>query len=151
MSGIGENYGTIWVCVDCMLHHANGECGSCHSERGHDREPLSAIGDGFTVAMGMASSEHDGTYCLRGKIAECKAEYPDVEWPDVPDGFECDCEQDNFSRSQCAGCGSQLHGAREAMTLYKLPEPVEPCYSGKHPMSECNNLCCKHCGQENGH
>lgn len=27
-----ENYGTIWVCQDCMLHHANGECGGCHDD-----------------------------------------------------------------------------------------------------------------------
>jgi hypothetical protein len=93
-----ENYGTIWVCVDCILHHANGECGSCHDdEHGHDEEPLSTIGDGFHVAMGMAREEHFET---------------------EPDD-DCDCETNTYSTSQCEGCGSYLHGERHAMTLLK--------------------------------
>ena len=45
-----ESYATIWVCVDCMLHHNNGECGGCHNDYGHDREPLSSIGEEFHLA-----------------------------------------------------------------------------------------------------
>lgn len=41
---------TLWVCVDCMLHHANGECGGCHE--GHDEEPLSSIEHPNRLAMG---------------------------------------------------------------------------------------------------
>lgn len=60
---MSENYGTIWVRQDCMLHHANGECGGCHDdEHGHDEEPLSAIGDGFHVSMGMAEERFFITY-----------------------------------------------------------------------------------------
>lgn len=92
-----SSYGTIWVCQDCMLHHANGECGSCHDEHGHDREPLSTIGSEFHPAMGMASEEHANG---------CDAE-------------DCDCETDTYSTSQCEGCGSYLHGERHAMTLFE--------------------------------
>lgn len=99
-----ENYGTIWACVDCMLHHANGECGSCHE--GHDEEPLSAIGDGFHVAMGMAREEHS---------EDCETRI----YNGAPDNYECNCETDTFSTSQCEGCGSYLHGERHAMTLFK--------------------------------
>jgi len=77
---MGESYGTIWVCRDCMLHHANGECGSCHHEEGHDEEPWSAIEDGFHVFMGD--------------------------------------ETNDYSRSQCEGCGSWLHGERYAFMLW---------------------------------
>lgn len=100
---MSEIYDTIWVCMDCMLHQANGECGGCH--KGHDKEPLSSITDGFTVAMGMPSEEHaeDCETCIQAR---------------VPDNYECDCERNTFSTSQCEGCGSQLHGERYAMTLF---------------------------------
>jgi hypothetical protein len=104
---MSENHGTIWVCMDCMLHHANGECGSCSDMYGpHDEEPLSAVEAPFTVAMGMAYSEHseDCETRIQGR---------------VPDNYECDCETDTFSTSQCEGCGSHLHGERHAMTLFK--------------------------------
>jgi hypothetical protein len=89
-----------------MLHHANGECGSCHSDYGHDEEPLSEISDGFHVAMGMESDEHAEDCDMRRGI-----------WP--LDGYECDCETNTYSTSQCEGCGSYLHGERHAMTLFK--------------------------------
>lgn len=90
---------TIWVCVDCLMHHANGECGSCHADEGHDEEPLNLV-DFRKVAMGMMRSEHRGeNFC------------GDVD--------ECDCETDTFSTSRCEGCGSWLHGERHAMTLFE--------------------------------
>jgi len=54
-----ENTITIWVCVDCMLHHANGECGSCHDVRGHDEEPWSKLDDGEHVVRGGEGDEYD--------------------------------------------------------------------------------------------
>lgn len=102
-----ENYGTIWVCQDCMLHHANGECGSCSDLYGpHDEEPLSAIEAPFTVAMGMAYEEH---------AEDCETRIQGQQ----PDNYECDCETNTYSTSQCEGCGSYLHGERHAMTLFK--------------------------------
>ena len=97
-----ESLGTIWVCQDCMLHHANGECGGCHE--GHDEEPLSAIEAPNTVAMGMAWDEH---------ADDCPNRVGDY-LTDV----ECDCETNTYSTSQCEGCGSYLHGERHAMTLF---------------------------------
>lgn len=109
---MSETYGTIWVCQDCMLHHANGECGGCHDDdNGHDKELLSAIGDGFHVAMGMRYSEHN---------EECPNYYPEgADTTQAPGNVECDCETNTFSTSQCQGCGSYLHGERHAMTLFK--------------------------------
>lgn len=99
------SYGTIWVCQDCMLHHANGECGSCHGDYGHDEEPLNKIDGDFHVAMGTLSSEHS---------EECQDEQRGKAYEG-----ECDCETNSFSTSQCEGCGSYLHGERHAMTLFK--------------------------------
>ena len=103
-----ENYGTIWVCMDCMLHHANGECGGCHDDHGHDEDPLGLIDhvEGFHVAMGMAHEEHS---CPRNG---------DDCW-DIDVDVECYCETSTFSESRCEGCGSWLHGERHAMTLFK--------------------------------
>lgn len=109
---MGENYGTIWVCIDCMLHHANGECGGCHE--GHDQEPLSAIEAPFTVAMGMTLSEH-AEGCLWRDLAKRSPRSGDP----ALENYECDCETNTYSTSQCDGCGSWLHGERHAMTLFK--------------------------------
>jgi hypothetical protein len=96
-----ENRGTIWVCLDCMLHHANGECGGC--DEGHDEEPLGLIEAPYHVAMGMAWGEH---------AEDCQNRI-EGEWRG-----ECDCECCTYSTSQCEGCGSYLHGERHAMTLF---------------------------------
>ena len=123
-----ESYGTIRVCGDCLHHHANGECGDCHREEGHDSEPLSSIGDGFNVAMGMAYEEHDDTCAVKCTCThddECpehgeeSGAHHDPSDHVRPDGYECDCETDTYSTSQCEGCGSYLHGERHAMTLFK--------------------------------
>lgn len=90
-----KDHATIWVCTDCMLHHANGECGGCHDDAGHDCEPLQLID--CEITMGMMREEH-GEGC---DMAE-----------------ECNCETDYFSWSQCSGCGSHLGGERHAMTIW---------------------------------
>lgn len=88
---------TIWVCQDCMLHHASGECGGCHNDN-HDATPMGLL-DWSKVAMGMRQEWHS-----------CGD--PDNVYD------ECDCETNAFSRSPCQGCGSWLHGERRAMTLW---------------------------------
>lgn len=101
---------TIWVCVDCMLHHANGECGNCHSlsydgEDCHDREPMGLIDQPMSgrdvVTMGMLKEHH-----------EC-----DTRWSDWRER-DCGCETNSFSWSPCDGCGSRLGGERHAFTLW---------------------------------
>ncbi len=108
------SYGTIWVCICCAQVHANGEC--C-AEPEHDAEPLSAIEPPYRVAAGMGWEDH-AEDCLTNKVNSLREDYPKMEWPDVPDGYECDCETDTYSTSQCGGCGSWLHGERHAMTLF---------------------------------
>jgi len=95
---------TIWVCQDCMLHHANGECGSCHMDdegtwNGHDRKPWSKTNP-VNVTMGMLDEQHD---CI-----------PDWDGSRI----DCDCGTTNFSTSSCDGCGSNLAGERHAFTLW---------------------------------
>lgn len=107
-----QNYGTIWVCQCCMLTHANGECCSdLYYGQDPDHDPLSSIGSGFTVAMGMAYSEHD---------EECGNYFPEgADTTQASGNIECDCETNTYSTSPCQGCGSWLHGERHAMTLFK--------------------------------
>jgi hypothetical protein len=136
--GTEENYGTIWVCVCCMLTHANGSPCCEDNEDAHKRArdergrftgdtvlgdgfPLSSITAPYSVSLGMGWEDHSED-CLTHVINDVKARFPEVEWPDVPDSYECECERDNFSRSRCEGCGSWLHGERHAMTLFKQRE-----------------------------
>lgn len=113
-----ETYGTIWVCVSCLHHHANGECGDCHDDNGHDKEPLSQVELPFTVVMGVSWDSHDDE-CLTYILSDLRERFPDIEWPSIPGDYECDCETDTFSQSRCDGCGSYLHGERHGMTLFK--------------------------------
>lgn len=101
-----QSYGTIWVCACCMFSHANGECCADDQHGGDGVEPLSAIEPPFTVAMGMVYAEHEEDCLFR------------TQGSDAPDSYECECERNTFSKSQCEGCGSWLHGERHAMTLF---------------------------------
>lgn len=104
---------TIWVCQSCMLHHANGECGSCHMNMddpyretdAHDREPMGLIDQPMSgremATMGMLREEHD-----------C-----DTRWSDWRER-DCGCETRSFSWSSCEGCGSNLGGERHAFTVW---------------------------------
>jgi hypothetical protein len=103
---MSESYGTIWVCVCCLFSHANGECCDSDEHGGDSCEPLSAL-DGFQPALGMAYEEHEED-CLFHTMGS-----------DAPDDYECECETNTYSTSQCEGCGSYLHGERHAMTLFK--------------------------------
>ena len=117
-----RNYWLMWVCTNCIMHHANGECGDCHREEGHDYEPLSELGE-YDLTMGLHADEHDSD-CIIYKLDELNREYPDMDWPDAPDDYECECHRNTFSRSQCDGCGDYHHGEREALTAWERPEPV---------------------------
>lgn len=92
---------TLWVCVDCIMHLANGECGRCYDDDNHNRMPPLGLLAGDEITMGLMREEHSN-YCD----------------PDVDDGYECDCEVNTFSWSQCQGCGSMLGGERHAVTLW---------------------------------
>lgn len=88
----------LWVCVCCMLSHANGECCEDDTHGGDSIAPWTLLSDGEHVTMGGA--EHS-EYCTRDT-----------------DG-DCDCEIDTYSTSRCDGCGSWLHGERHAFTLWR--------------------------------
>ena len=59
-----ETY-AVWVCKDCMLHHANGECGTCHTEWGHTVEPLSKL-SGEDLSMGDTDNVRFTWYSCEG-------------------------------------------------------------------------------------
>jgi len=103
----GTCLGTIWVCLDCMLVHANGECGE-----NPDRPPLGEIPFGCTLTMGLLAEEHAETCQVRITGS----------WPE---NYECDCETNTFSTSSCDGCGSVLAGERHAMALWREHTIVE--------------------------
>jgi hypothetical protein len=136
---MAESYGTIWVCVDCLMHHANGECGSCHDKHGHDEEPLSAIGDGFHVAMGMSYEEHAET-CARRPLGctECSNPATHAVWWQNEDGtregeprcgeFEC------MSTPDDAVAG----GTAPIPTPFPVPDNyVCDCETNTFNMSQC--------------
>ena len=91
-----QDYCALWVCINCIMHAANGECGQCHEGEHEGGEPLSKLGS--KAAIGHPQQEHS-----------CGRE---------DDSYfgECDCETDTFSTSSCDGCGSYYHGERHAMT-----------------------------------
>lgn len=93
-----QDYRAIWVCTNCIMHHANGECGDCHEEEHQGGEPLSKL-DHTGIAMGHPQSEH-----------ECSRDEDGIEY-----GY-CDCVYTIYSASTCDGCGSFYHGERHAMT-----------------------------------
>jgi hypothetical protein len=58
------------------------------------------------ITLGSLAEEHDSA---------CPVNIYGTHAP-LPGDFECDCERDEFSRSQCDGCGTWLAGVREAAT-----------------------------------
>lgn len=100
---MNDNTYTIWVCRNCLFHHANGECGDCHEPEHEGGEPwaLWALAQMGGVTMGMLYEEHA---CSEG---------------DDDPADDCDCETDTFSMSSCEGCGSTYHGERHAFTVWE--------------------------------
>jgi hypothetical protein len=116
---------TIWVCRNCILVHANGECGEIHAnmcdllvfdqEPGTlvsgipvtctcgAKEPLSEIPEGHSVTAGMSPEDHTEDCPNRTEGSET---------------VECECGVNPFSTYPCHACGSSLHGEREMMTLW---------------------------------
>lgn len=97
-SQIPKIHSQVWVCQDCMLIHANGEC--THDESQPEPWALWDLSEA-EIAMG---GEHS---------VNC----------DRSDSYDCDCETIGFSTSQCAGCGSYLAGERYAFTVFEKDQP----------------------------
>lgn len=101
---------TIWVCQCCMLTACNGSCCDSTDHGGDGRQPWSReIG-----TAGMVAAEHAEdclTYLTGGNAGAIDGDY------------QCDCEEDQFSRAPCDGCGSELYGSRYAFTAWADPAP----------------------------
>lgn len=94
---IPENACTLWICENCLMHLANGECGGCHNDDGHESEPLSLIVDDKYLTLGMFPEQHS-----------CEDPYNSL----------CDCENYGFSTNSCPACGTELYGNRFAATCW---------------------------------
>jgi hypothetical protein len=95
----------IWVCMCCMLSHANGECCADDGHGGDGIEPWSDVNAQFEITMGLFAEEHH---------EECQVRITG----DWPVNYECECASNEFSTSKCDGCGSWLAGSRYAFALW---------------------------------
>lgn len=86
----------LWVCVDCLMLAANGETPDGLSED-QTEEWLASLSDDFNGGTTGLTRENHASDC-------------------APDDYDCGCEQE-FSWSQCDGCGSSLGGERHGMTV----------------------------------
>lgn len=113
--------GTVWVCVDCIMVLANGECG----ERPADAPvPLNLFTAEDQPCPGMGWEEHDES-CPNRLAREAD---PTMVGRD----HDCDCETNDFSTSRCGGCGDTNHGERHAVTWWMVPTTVEPWETPAH-------------------
>jgi hypothetical protein len=99
-----------WVCTCCLLKLANDDTSgceySCTSDDCHPSRWLEQYPDDADLTIGMLIAEHDET---------CPAR--------TDPGLECfGCEEREFSRIPCAGCGTYLAGARHAVTMWTKEE-----------------------------
>lgn len=98
-----DNTCTIWVCTDCLMVAANGELPDPEPEC----EPWSKL-EGEFVTMGLVAEEHN---------EDCpNVDHETGEWLGIGDCTGC--ETQDFSWSNCEGCGSHLGGSRHAFTLW---------------------------------
>jgi len=94
-----ESSGTIWVCVDCAVMHANGETGELDPTQPEPWALYGANSESYDITYGITLDEHE---CTLEEAPECD-----------------ECGHLTFSKSQCEGCGSTLAGAREAFTVWE--------------------------------
>lgn len=121
--------GNIWICTDCLTAQANGEY---DPDRPADLpEPLSAIGEAYSVTLGLLAVEHH---------AECP-----VRLTGDHNAAECDCERIEFSTWPCDGCGDSHHGSRYAASLWLERHIVTERRYG--PEGEVRGAVCS-CGDE---
>lgn len=93
----------VYLCTDCMLHHCNGECGSCAWCTGEESEsplPLSALTGRDRRLLAMGAHEHS---------EHCTEE-------DRKEG--CDCGHVPFALFDCAGCGRRVAGDRFDFVIF---------------------------------
>lgn len=82
--------GTLWVCDDCLFAREGD------GTENPDREPWGLEPD-TDVTAGLTWDEHS--------CGDAEANFRD--------GIECECEQIEFTWSDCEGCGSTLAGGMD--------------------------------------
>lgn len=135
-----------WACTDCLFWLANGDLPSeLNEEEAHKWvADVQARNDGYDVTLGMLREDHacatnytvtdaTGEYEYRADSEEDARQQHDFKFPDVliisvtahelqtdqDRGGDCECEQVTFTWSPCDVCGSNLGGARDAVSFFK--------------------------------
>jgi hypothetical protein len=91
-----------WICVDCLMWLANGET---------DPDWTDQQRAAFLASVARGSAGYEVTLGMLAKYHECASESGAI-------ADDCECEQDTFSWSPCALCGSPLGGSRHAATFW---------------------------------
>lgn len=113
-----EDYGNVYVCVDCYFahhygaHEHDGQWFAGDSDTPCDSEPLARL-EGLEIADNTCSDHYVGNVI--------DADDENVALPCVACG-STDEESgiDDFSWRACGGCGSTLGGTRYRLSLWKV-------------------------------
>ena len=109
--------GDLWVCVDCYFahhygaHEHDGQWYAGEDDSPCDREPLGRVAD--CELADNTCSDHELVKIGEDEFGDDLMECPHCEGTDYESGM------DDFSWSQCDGCGSYLGGARYRLA-YKV-------------------------------
>lgn len=108
---------TLTICMDCVGHLANGECGTCHSDpflsryagrHGVQREDYTCVA-GTRIDRAMTrrfAGAHITLGCTDEECSDCRNEGGESSW---------------FSMSSCDLCGDTDGGDREHATAWIVP------------------------------
>ena len=107
METVDHGYG--WCCVDCLFMLANGEVESWDEWETYAWE-LTVANRLGNVNVGLGGKHEEGCPNIDQETGEWIGE------------SDCDCEQLEFSWSQCDVCGSGLGGSRDAVHFFTMGE-----------------------------
>lgn len=135
---IAENLGTIWVCQNCIMHEANGECGDCHGD-GHDKDPLSNIQPPYRATLGLMDDEH-ADHCARHplKCTECGEPATHAVWWQNEDGTREGEPRCGEFECMDAPAGAVAGGTVPIPTPFSIPNDYEcDCAENTFSTSQC--------------
>ena len=87
------------VCTDCTMVAVNGD--------GSGNDP-----DWNEAKYEATCAKYDVTYGHPHELTQWFTDCPHAG-ERCPDDGDCDCERDPFSTTECAMCGTRLHGERQ--------------------------------------
>src|SRR4051812_36292426 len=102
-----QEHSNSWCCIDCLMWLANGETPPELDEEETQKwkENFWKRNEGYELTLGRMFGE-DG------------CEHTHEDWDEDSQPHALECEQIEFSWSQCDTCGSNLGGERGAVTFW---------------------------------